>query len=76
MKVSDTFNGAYILFNAPQHINEYQYIWGSDLREFGYKGIWIRGSTVYLQKRMFVVIAIFLNGMQLHVLPRTIYFVV
>ena len=27
-----------ILFNAPININEYQYIWGSDLREFGLKG--------------------------------------
>ena len=28
----------YILFNAPQNINEYHYIWGSDLREIGLKG--------------------------------------
>ena len=28
----------HILFNAPQNINEYHYIWGSDLREFGLKG--------------------------------------
>ena len=28
----------YTLLNAPQNINEYHYIWGSDLREFGLKG--------------------------------------
>ena len=27
-----------ILFNALQNVNEYHYIWGSDLREFGLKG--------------------------------------
>ena len=34
------FNGAifHILFNAPQNINEYYYIWDSDLREFRLKG--------------------------------------
>ena len=33
------FNGACsIWYNAPQNINEYHYIWGSDLRECGLKG--------------------------------------
>ena len=36
----------YILFNAPQNINEYHYIWGSDLREFGFARVRIKGIRI------------------------------